>query len=146
MAGQFSPNPSFLCCIIPLLIQSIALWTFYRKALWQRVYSAVIPILSEVIAYVDRDGNLELACNDLNWISRFWLAVLQSVSVTVMHYDWFLSPKEKVIRERVQMTTSGYARHSFQCQFPFSWIVKERIDSIWRDASNISGTVNAQYL
>ena len=89
---------------------------------------------------MDRDGNLELACNDLNWIPRFWLAVLQSASITVMHYDLFLSPEEKVIRERVQMKTSGYARHAFQCQFPFSWIVKERIDSIWRDASNISGS------
>ena len=104
------------------------------------MYSVVIPILSEVIAYIDRDGNLELVNNEQTWTSRFWFSVLQSPSVAVMHYEGFLNPEHNVIRERVLMTTSGYARHSFQCQFPFSWLIKERVDSIWRDASNISGS------
>ena len=112
----------------------------FRKALWQRVYSSVIPILSEVIAFVDRDSNLDLVMDEGNWVSRLWITFFQDQSIVELHYENFLSLESGIIRERVPVTTSGFERHMFDLQFPFSWLIKERIDAMWREASSIAGT------
>ena len=111
----------------------------FRKALWQRVYSSVIPILSEVIAFVDRDSNLELVVDGGNWLSSLWLDFFQCDKMVKLDYDGFLSLESGIIRERVPVVTSGRETQSFELQFPFSWIIKERIDAMWREASSIAG-------
>ena len=111
----------------------------FRKALWQRVYSSVIPILSEVIAFVDRDSNLDLVMDGGNWLSSLWLGFFQCDEMVELHYDGFLSLESGIIRERVPVVTSSRETQSFELQFPFSWIIKERIDAMWREASSIAG-------
>ena len=111
----------------------------FRKALWQRVYSSVIPILSEVIAFVDRDSNLDLVMDGGNWLSSLWLDFFQCDKMVKLDYDGFLSLESGIIRERVPVVTSGRETQSFELQFPFSWIIKERIDAMWREASSIAG-------
>ena len=111
----------------------------FRKALLQRVYSSVIPILSEVIAFVDRDSNLDLVMDGGNWLSSLWLGFFQCDEMVKLHYDGFLSLESGIIRERVPVVTSGRETQSFELQFPFSWIIKERIDAMWREASSIAG-------
>lgn len=111
----------------------------FRKALWQRVYSSVIPIFSEVIAYVDRDSNLDLVMEEGTWLSCLWIALFQNPSMVELHYENFLSLESGIIRERVPVTTSGRERHTFDLQFPFSWLIKERIDAMWKDAASIAG-------
>ncbi|XP_068694646.1 E3 ubiquitin-protein ligase rnf213-alpha-like isoform X2 [Montipora foliosa] len=110
----------------------------FRKALWQRVYSSVIPILSEIIAFVDRDSNLELLMGEGDWLSHLWIVFFQDQAVVELHYDNFLSLESSIIRERVPVTTSGREGHMFDVQFPFSWLVKERIDTMWREAASIA--------
>ena len=111
----------------------------FRKALWQRVYSSVIPILSEVIAVVDRDSNLDLVSEEGTWLSRLWIAFFQDQTLVELHYDNFLSLESGIIRERAPVTTSGHGRHIFDVHFPFSWLIKERIDAMWKEATSISG-------
>lgn len=111
----------------------------FRKALWQRVYSSVIPILSEVIAFVDRDSNLELVTDEGTWLSRLWIQLFQSHSMVEFHYDGFLSLESGIIRERVPVITAGRERQVFDLQFPFSWLIKEKFDGMWRDACSIAG-------
>ena len=111
----------------------------FRKALWQRVYSSVIPILSEVIAFVDRDSNLELVTEEDNWLSRLWIQLFQSHSMVEFRYDGFLSLESGIIRERVPVITAGRERQVFELQFPFSWLIKEKFDDMWRNACSIAG-------
>ncbi|XP_068694638.1 E3 ubiquitin-protein ligase rnf213-alpha-like [Montipora foliosa] len=114
----------------------------FRKALWQRVYSSVIPILSEIIAFVDRDSNLELLMGEGDWLSHLWIAFFQDQALVELHYDNFLSLESNIIRERVPVTTAGRERYMFDVQFPFSWLVKERIDNMWREAASIAERSN----
>ena len=111
----------------------------FRKALWQRVYSSVISILSEVIAFVDRDSNLDLVVEGGNWLSSLWLGFFESENMVELHYESFLSVESGIRRERVSVVTSGRQKQSLKLQFPFSWIIKERIDAMWREASSIAG-------
>lgn len=111
----------------------------FRKALWQRIYSSVIPILSEVIALVDRDSNLELVTGEGTWFSRLWISLFQSQDIVELQYDSFLSLESGIIRERVSVMTSACERQNFDLQFPFSWLIKERIDAMWKEACSIAG-------
>ena len=111
----------------------------FRKALWQKVYSCVIPVLSEVIAFVDRDSNLELVKEEGNWLSHLWIQLFQSHSMVEFHYDGFLSLESGIIRERVPVITAGRERQVFELQFPFSWLIKEKFDDMWRGACSTAG-------
>ena len=113
----------------------------FKKALWRRFQSVVAPILSEVIAYVDRDGNLELAASDDSWVVSLWLKIFQDSSLTDLQYTDFILQDEdaSVVRSKVPVLKSGYRSHSFQCSFPFSWILKERMDELHRDARSVAG-------
>ena len=116
----------------------------FKKALWRLFQYVVAPILAEVIAYVDRDGNLELAVSKDPWISNLWLNVLEDNSFATINYGMFMTGEEdvNVVRSKVPVLKSGYRGHVFQCRFPFSWILKERIDELYREAKSIAGEIN----
>ena len=116
----------------------------FKKALWRRFQYVVAPILAEVIAYVDRDGNLELAASKDPWLSNLWLNVFEDSSFATINYGMFMTREEDVdvVRSKVPVLKSGYRGHVFQCRFPFSWMLKERIDELYRVARSVAGEIN----
>ena len=112
--------------------------------MFQRICSFVVPVLSEVIAFVDRDCNLDLITNDDNWLSRMWLGLFQMPELTRLHYDDFLSPGG-AIRERVPVLPSGRDRHVFESQLPFAVILKEQIDDMWKAAHSVAGNTTCDF-
>ena len=120
-------------------------WGTFRKALWKRVYSAVVPILAEIIALADRDSNLDLMTNDNTWISRLWLQILADRNISELSYSKMISPVTNSVRERVQVIGSGAGGHSFWCRFPFSFLIRQRVEKLLKDAHSVSGT-NSVYL
>lgn len=100
----------------------------FRKALWQKLSSIVSPILSEVIAYSDRNQNLNLVQGGKDdWKSKFWLVMLNEQQVTPLDYKSFISPVSRAVRERACIVSSG-AGHQFQGQFPFSWVIRDMVN------------------
>ena len=114
-------------------------WGTFRKALWQRVNSAVVPVLAEIIALVDRDGNLDLIRNDNTWRSTVWLKIFDDANISELQYKKVISPLTSTVRERVQVLGSGAGGHFYKCQFPFSFLVKERIEKMFKEASSVAG-------
>ena len=108
----------------------------FRKALWQRICNAVTPILAEIIALADKDCNLDLVRNDNSWRSRIWLALLNNSSLAEIHYDDLISPERHAIRERTPVLSSGSGALAFHSGFPFSWIIKQNIEAMWKEASH----------
>ena len=114
-------------------------WGTFRKALLQRVFSVVVPILAEIIALADRDCNLDLLKNDNTWVSRLWLKILADRSISELSYSDMISPATNSVRERVQVIGSGAGGHRFSCRFPFSFIIKQRVEKLLKDASSVEG-------
>ncbi|KAJ7339392.1 hypothetical protein OS493_005787 [Desmophyllum pertusum] len=111
----------------------------FRKAIWKRVYSAVVPILAEIIALADRDSNLDLMTNDdSTWVSTLWLKILANPKISELSYNKMISPVTNSVRERVQVIGSGAGGHRFRCQFPFSFLIKARVEKWLKDASSVS--------
>ncbi|KAJ7339377.1 hypothetical protein OS493_005771 [Desmophyllum pertusum] len=110
----------------------------FRKAIWKRVYSAVVPILAEIIALADRDSNLDLMKNESTWVSTLWLKILANPNISELSYNKMISPVTNSVRERVQVIASGAGGHRFCCRFPFSFLIKQRVDKWLKDASSVS--------
>ncbi|XP_022796392.1 E3 ubiquitin-protein ligase rnf213-alpha-like isoform X2 [Stylophora pistillata] len=113
-------------------------WGTFRKALLQRVFSVVVPILAEIIALADRDCNLDLVKNDNTWVSRLWLKILADRSISELSYNDMISPGTNSVRERVQVIGSGAGGHRFSSRFPFSFIIKQRVEKLLKDASSVT--------
>ena len=119
----------------------------FKKALWRRFQSVVAPILAEVIAYIDRDGNLELAEREEIWLLDLWLVIFQKRSESDLYYEAFLvqEGEREVARSRVPVSKSGYRSHAFECKFPFSWLIKEQVDDLFREARSIAGETRSSH-
>ena len=115
-------------------------WGTFRKALLQRVFSVVVPILAEIIALADRDSNLDLLKNDNTGVSRLWLKILADRNISELSYSDMISPTTNSVRERVQVSGSGAGGHRFSCRFPFSFIIKQRVEKLLKDAASVEGT------
>ena len=109
----------------------------FRKALWQKLSSIVSPIFSEVIAYCDRNHNLNLLCEGKGWKTRLWFAMLLEERITPLSYRSFISPVSHRLRERARVYNTG-AGHHFHGRFPFSWIIKDMVDDL---STQVAGEV-----
>ena len=116
-------------------------WGTFRKALWKRVYSSVVPILAEIIALVDTDSNLDLMKDGSSWVSTLWLRILANPNISELSYSKMISPVTNSVRERVQVLGSGAGGHTFQCMFPFSFLVKHQVDKLFDSASSVAGNL-----
>ncbi|KAK2553290.1 E3 ubiquitin-protein ligase rnf213-alpha [Acropora cervicornis] len=118
-------------------------WGTFRKALWKRVYSSVVPILAEIIALADTDSNLDLMKDGSPWVSILWLRILANPRISEMSYSKMISPVTNSVRERVQVLGSGARGHTFQCMFPFSFLVKHQVDKLLNSAFSVAATSSA---
>ncbi|XP_068731195.1 E3 ubiquitin-protein ligase rnf213-alpha-like [Montipora capricornis] len=118
-------------------------WGTFRKALWKRVYSSVVPILAEIIALTDTDSNLNLMKNGSSWLPTVWLRILANPNISDLSYSKIISPVTNAVRERVQVLGSGAGGHTFQCMFPFSFLVKQQVDNLLQSASSVAATSSA---
>ncbi|PFX17552.1 E3 ubiquitin-protein ligase RNF213, partial [Stylophora pistillata] len=113
-------------------------WGTFRKALLQRMYSVVVPIFAEIIAFADRDMNLDLVKSDNSWISKLWLKILADPTISELSYSEMISPATNSVRERVQVIGSGAGDHGFCSQFPFSFLIKQHVENMVKEASSAS--------
>ena len=121
-------------------------WGTFRKALWKRVYSAVVPIMAEIIALADRDSNLDLMRNDHSWTSKLWLKIMADPKISELSYSKMISPVTNSVRERVQVLGSGAGGHKFFCRFPFSFLIKQGVEQLLKNALGVSGTNQVFFL
>ena len=108
----------------------------FQNVLARKLDEVLVPILSEIIALLDRNYNL----NHLNTkektspLYQFWLAMFRNQQ---LHYEDMVS--QGMHRERVPGVGGRMAEEDFKCQLPFSWLVKEAVDSQWHSAKSTSG-------
>ena len=74
-----------------------------------------------------------------SWVSTLWLKIMANRNISELSYRKMISPVTETVRERVQVIGSGAGGNSFQCLFPFSFLVKERVDNLLKDALSITG-------
>ena len=129
--GQFGPLYQFC-------------WIFFinRRAIWQHLVSIVTPLLAEVLAFCDYNDNLSLLQTypSGHWQHQLWLAVLSNPTLSPVHYDEFLSPKNLVLREKALVKVLGSGERHFTARLAFSWLLKNHLEMAHTTARELKGS------
>ena len=100
----------------------------FLNALLRKYDKLVIPILAQIISFVDRNSNLKLLYQDDSNISKLWMEIYSSQHLFQSLFEFTkTSIKKNTIASMV----------AFECQFPFSWLVFETIVSE-KDSTTLS--------
>ena len=115
----------------------------FQNVLARKLDDIIVPIFSEIIALVDRNYNL----NRLNPkeenspLNQFWLAMFRNPAVMQLSYEDMVTMQGGGHREQVPGAGGRMSEEDFKCQLPFSWLVKEAVDTQWHSAiSSVGGT------
>jgi hypothetical protein len=108
----------------------------FSNVLSRRLDNIIVPIFSKIIAFLDRSCNLSLLQSDKldTPLCQLWLKVFQSNRV-----EQELCFEYNFVMQKVPVTGK-----EFICQFPFSMLFIELIDSQWDDAKGLGGSSTEQ--
>ena len=93
----------------------------FKNVLGRRLDNVITPIFTHILAFVDTNRNLQLLHPDRNDntspIVRLWLGLFSCQDMfNQFHYQDMVGNKKVAVV------------NNYECQFPFSWLVKESID------------------
>ena len=121
-------------------VEFILLSGTFRKAVNLRINNTIIPLLAELIACLDRNGNLELALCNTNvpeCLSNLWHDISKDESLLVLHYNDTVSPNTFQPRKRVPVLSDGAGGQYFKAYFPFSWIICKISEQLLAETRNL---------
>ena len=103
----------------------------FTNVLTRQLDAVIVPCFSEIIAFLDRNCNLNLLqpVQPLTPLSQFWLNICASQRARDA-----LRFIDMVGTQKVPMKDEEFA-----CEFPFSWLVIELLDSQWDNAQSTGG-------
>ena len=121
-------------------VEFILLSGTFRKAVNLRINNTIIHLLAELIACLDRNGNLELALCNTNvpeCLSNLWHDISKDGSLLVLHYNDTVSPNTFQPRKRVPVLSDGAGEQYFKAHFPFSWIICKISNQLLAETKNL---------
>ncbi|KAK3585578.1 hypothetical protein CHS0354_036765 [Potamilus streckersoni] len=107
----------------------------FRRACIQYLESKIYPILAGIIAHIDTNHNLDIIHNHItsgDWKARLWLQILNTPGAIQLQYSDLQSPTRQQELNEVVVKTTGCEGQMFAAVMPFSWLIYEQIDNIWR--------------
>ncbi|KAL3881524.1 hypothetical protein ACJMK2_027956, partial [Sinanodonta woodiana] len=106
----------------------------FRRSCIQHFESKIAPILAGIIAHIDTNHNMDILRDHIssgNWMARFWLQIINTHgAIQLQYHDLFLAEQKEL--NEVIVKTTGCEGQIFAAKMPFSWLIFEQIDSIWR--------------
>ena len=117
----------------------------FRNCLSRKFDEIVVPIFAEILSVIDKNFNLNLIYNapdQSSLIARLWLDTFADKKICCFNYNDMVAKDQKQqlnYRSRVPGIGALLASPRYVCKFPFSWLVKDAIDSQWDNASALAG-------
>eukprot|EP00058_Branchiostoma_floridae_P013669 XP_002599157.1 hypothetical protein BRAFLDRAFT_68766 [Branchiostoma floridae] len=112
-----------------------------RQSAWNHLSSVIAPLLAEIVAYADRNCNLDhMATPAGEWAIPLFLAVLNDHNLVPFHYNDMLSPLMNVQRQKIPVLSSGCGEQLFECRVPFSWVIRGQVDAMWKAAQKLEAS------
>ena len=114
----------------------------FRKAINLRINNTVTPLLAELIACLDRNGNIELALYNEELpecLFNLWQDIFRDERLLVLQYKDIISPHTLLPRRRVPVLSDGTDEKYFKAHFPFSWMINQFTSQILSETKNLPG-------
>ena len=112
----------------------------FRKAINLRINNTITPLLAELIACLDRNGNLELALYNEEipeCLFNLWQDIFRDERLLVLQYRDIVSPLTLLPRRRVPVLSDGAGGQYFKAHFPFSWMINQSTSQVLSDSKNL---------
>ena len=109
----------------------------FKNALSRKLDNVVIPLFAELIAVVDHNYNLrhlKHLSTEQTPVQEFWLRMFSDAKVLQLNYA------DIVGREKVPVIDDN-----FECQLPFSWLIKDAVNGHLEQAKSTCGKHNNYY-
>ena len=104
-----------------------------------------MPIFAEILGTIDKNYNLSLihdaAPDQSTLIAQLWLGIFANKQICTFSYNDVVLKNQQHHNYRIRVPGIGalLASPDYKCKFPFSWLVKEIIDSQWDNATALVG-------
>ena len=108
----------------------------FQRALWIKLRASVEPILTEVLSAIDCCSNAKHFVSEEAWIHHLAVAILSDSDIVPLRFD------NEILRaklsHRAPVRNVGARDHFFECMFPFSWLVKVKVDTLMTTARSVA--------
>ena len=74
-----------------------------------------------------------------HWQHQLWLAIMSDSTLSPIHYEDFLSPKNLVLREKALVRVLGSGERHFTARLSFSWLLKNQLENAHTTARELKG-------
>ena len=104
-----------------------------------------MPIFAEILSVIDKNYNLNLIHGEpdqFSLIARLWLGIFANNQICRFSYsDIVTKGQQQKEHDRVRVPGIGklLASSEYKCRFPFSWIIRDVINSQWNAAAALAG-------
>ena len=119
----------------------------FRNALSRRLDEILRPILAKIIGLIDKNFNLTIIHENRDPkkmqlpITKLWLAIFSDRNLCKVSYeDCFTNNNVQKPKKWVPGIGANLSDHSYNCQFPFSWICRDVINLVKNEAAVLAGT------
>ena len=118
----------------------------FRNSLSRKFDEVIVPIFAEILSAIDKNFNLNLIHNapdQSSLIARLWLGIFIDRKICHFNYNDMVAKNQQqhYYRPRVPGIGTLLASPDYVSMFPFSWLVKEAIDSQWDSANALAGKI-----
>ena len=118
----------------------------FRNSLSRKLDEIIVPIFAEILSVIDKNFNLNLIHNapdKSSLIARVWLGIFADRKICHFNYNDMVAKNQQQhsYRSRVPGIGSLLASPDYVCKLPFSWLVKDAIDSQWDNANALAGKI-----
>ena len=118
----------------------------FRNCLSKKFDEVIMPIFAEVLGTVDKNYNLSLihdAPNQSTLVAKLWLGIFANKQICTFSYNDVVLKNQQQQQHNYRIRVPGIgallASPDYRCKFPFSWVVKDTIDSQWDNATALVG-------
>ena len=118
----------------------------FRNCLSRKFDEVIVPIFAEILSIIDKNYNLNLIHDELDQsslIAQLWLGIFANKQICRFSYNDIIAksqqPQQYNYRSRVPGIGALLASPEYACRFPFSWLIKDIINSQWDNATALAG-------
>ncbi|XP_065259536.1 E3 ubiquitin-protein ligase rnf213-alpha-like [Emys orbicularis] len=107
--------------------------TSFRHVVWIHLEDILANMFAQILAVIDANNNLDHISQETP-VSDLWLQMFKDESFLKIKYT-SKAPDAKIS----VLSMSEDPSRSTQCCFPFSWVLKARLDEIWETVHRVKG-------
>lgn len=108
-----------------------SVFIYFRRSVLQFIEEKLLVFLAGIIAFADKNRNLDILINEYDWKRKIWLQIWNCPKATGLEYGDLLNQKGSKMLSEFVVEVISHDGKFFTGRMPFSWIIQRIIDKLW---------------